>query len=72
VRAKGYGKDREPDEPGNTEHNAELQTILLGSMEEDLVVELKGRIDEHALSLEGGLGKAPRRPQGEKRLPVSI
>jgi len=41
-------------------------------MEEDLVVELKGRIDEHALSLEGGLGKAPRRPQGEKRLPVSI
>lgn len=36
-------------------HSAEFETILLRSREDDLVVSINGRVDEHPLTLEGGL-----------------
>jgi uncharacterized protein involved in outer membrane biogenesis len=40
-------------------HNADFEIVLLRSMADGLVVEQKGRIDEHALLLEGGLAGTP-------------
>ena len=43
------------DAAANLAHSAELETILLRSREDDLMVKVSGRVDEHPVSLDGGL-----------------